>query len=66
MKMTREEEEGGLTAEDLAELLVYLEPVGQRAEEEEEDGEPEEEDGCQDARGVPYLSGFWRDEVVRG
>ena len=31
-----------LTSQDLAEVLVELEPVGQQAKEEQEHGEPEE------------------------
>jgi hypothetical protein len=46
----RGEGEGWLTSEDLVEVLVDFEPVGQHAKGEKEDGQAEEEESDEHAR----------------
>jgi hypothetical protein len=56
-------ESQGPASENLVQVLVELEPVGQDTKDEEEHGKSPEEDGTQDGAGVPDLASHGGDEI---
>ena len=54
-----------LTPKNLIQVLVQLEPVWQRAKEDEEDSETEQQKGPEDRRCVPNLTSDLRQDVVQ-